>query len=238
MDWGDPHYDDAVARLPARARRAGIRISKLIVVGVSYSGFAAAQLVATHPELRPAALIIVDSYLDLRARFQASRPSGLTRQEIATVLGGTLDEKRAAYRARSPSHHLVGLAKAIRGGMRLVDVWSVNPEERNRYIGATCSRTANAEWLARLATLLRRPVDGYVTQLHHAEALWHHYPSLLGLAGLKTSGESLAARRFRFRPGAAPSPASFCPGQIRRSPTGVRYGQFRSSQDRPAVRHQ
>jgi pimeloyl-ACP methyl ester carboxylesterase len=226
MDWGDPQYDAAVAKLPERVRRAGIRISKLIVVGVSYTGFATAELVATHPDLRPAALIIVDSYLDLPARFQAAKPWRETRQEIATVLGGTLAERPAAYEARSPSHHLDGLAKAIRGGMRLVDVWSVDPEERKRYVGATCSRTSNAEWLSKLAMRLRRPVDGYVTQLEHAEALWHHYASLLAFAGLtRNSGDSLAVRRFRFRPGAPLSAASYCADQLHRSHDGILYGQ-------------
>jgi len=239
MDWGDPQYEAAVAKLPERARHAGILISKLIVVGVSYTGYATAELVATHPELRPAALIIVDSYLDLPARFEATKPGLITRKEIATVLGGTLAQKPAAYKARSPSHHLDGLATAIRGGMRLVDVWSVNPLERERYVGATCSRTANAEWLSKLATHLRRPVDGYVTQLQHAEALWHHYPSLLALAGLKpNTGDTLAFRRFQFRPGAPPSAASFCADQIHRSRTGVLYGQLGNNQARPTPRHQ
>lgn len=236
MDWGDPAYGAAVAKLPEQARRAGIRISDLILVGVSYTGYAAAQLVATHPELRPAALIVVDSYLDLPARFQASKPWLLTRKEIATVLGGTLAEKPRAYRARSPSHNLAGLAKAIRGGMRFVDVWSVNPKERDRYVGATCSRFANAEWLSRLATELGRPVDGYVTRLEHGEALWYHYPYLLGLTGLTRGGDDeLAVRRFRFRPGMTPNPASFCAGQVRRSPDGVLFGQLETDRSRPAI---
>lgn len=237
MDWGDPEYGAAVAKLPERARRAGVLISKLIVVGVSYTGYATAELVATHPELRPAALIVVDSYLDLPARFQAAKPWLMTRKEIASVLGGTLAQKPQAYKARSPSHHLDGLATAIRSGMRFVDVWSVNPLERERYVGATCSRTANAEWLSRLATHLRRPVDGYVTQLEHAEALWYHYPSLLALAGLKpNTGDALAVRRFQFRPGASPSTASFCADQIRRSRGGVLYGQVGSTGVRPSPR--
>src|SRR5262245_19850448 len=226
MDWGDPQYDAAVAKLPQRARRAGIRISRLILVGVSYTGFATAQLAATHPELRPAALIVVDSYLDLPARFQAAKPWFTTRKEIATVLGGTPTERPAAYRARSPSHHLDGLARAMRGGMRLVAVWSVHPLERKRYVGATCSRAANAEWLSRLATRLRRPVDGFVTRLQHASALWHHTPSLLALAGIaRNTRDVLPARHFLFRPGAPPSAASFCADQVHRSPTGVLYGQ-------------
>src|SRR5439155_11817800 len=50
-DWGDPAYDEAVAQLPGRLRSQGIKISKLVLVGVSYSGFANAELVATHPEM-------------------------------------------------------------------------------------------------------------------------------------------------------------------------------------------
>jgi hypothetical protein len=237
MDWGDPQYGTAVATLPERARRAGIRISKLILAGVSYTGYANAQLVATHPELHPAALIVVDSYLDLPARFQAAKPWRPTRKEIATVIGGTLAEKPAAYRERSPSHHLDGLAKAIRGGMRLVVVWTVSPAERIRYVGATCSRYASAEWLSKLASELRRPVDGYVTRLEHAKALWHHYPSLLALAGLERhSTDSRVFGRFRFRPGAPPSPESYCADQLHRDANGVLYGQLGSASKQPPPR--
>jgi pimeloyl-ACP methyl ester carboxylesterase len=62
-------YNAAAARLPAQLERSGVLVSKLVVIGVSYSGFANAELVATHPDLRPAALIVVDSFLDLTARF-------------------------------------------------------------------------------------------------------------------------------------------------------------------------
>ena len=50
-DWGNPAYDAAVARLPARIEARGVKVSKLIVVGVSYSGFANAELVASQPRL-------------------------------------------------------------------------------------------------------------------------------------------------------------------------------------------
>ena len=129
-DWGDPAYDSAVARVPDRLRAQGVKISKLIVVGVSYSGYANAELVATHPELRAAALIVVDSYLDLPARYLALPRHHETRREIERVLGGTLEARPAAYQARSPSHHLAGLAQAMRHGTRLVVVWSLAPEEK------------------------------------------------------------------------------------------------------------
>ena len=86
-DWGDPTYLATAARLPDRLRADGVKISELILVGVSYSGFANAELVATHPEMHPSALIIVDSYLDLSARFKALPPHHITREEIRGALG-------------------------------------------------------------------------------------------------------------------------------------------------------
>lgn len=209
-DWGDPQYLAAVARVPAQLRREGIQISKLVVVGVSYSGFGNAELVATHPELRPAALIVVDSYLDLPARYAALPPSHPTRKEIETALGGPLSARPSAYEARSPSHHLDGIARAIRDGMVLVDVWSVSAEEQHEFLGATCSRWANAEWLSRLATLLGRPVTGWVTQMPHAHALWDRGAGLLQLAGVADTTRPLNAKPFAFQPGKAPPPASYC----------------------------
>src|SRR5262249_15855689 len=50
-DWGDPAYDAAVALLPAQLEARGLKVSKLVVVGVSYSGFANAELVASQPRL-------------------------------------------------------------------------------------------------------------------------------------------------------------------------------------------
>lgn len=209
-DWGDPRYLAAAAKLPGRLRAQGVKVSELVLVGVSYSGFANAELVATHPELHPDALIVVDSYLDLRARFTALPATHETRAEIVSVLGGTPAEKPAAYAARSPSHHLGGLAKAIRQGMAFVDVWSVSAEERREFGGATCSALANARWLSDLATLLGHPVDGYVTRLPHAHALWDRGQGLLQLAGLWRTAKPLEARRVAFRPGAPPPPDSFC----------------------------
>jgi pimeloyl-ACP methyl ester carboxylesterase len=210
-DWGDPRYLDLVARLPGELRARGVRISKLIVIGVSYSGFANAELVATHPELHADALIVVDSYLDLAARFRALPLNHETRAEIETVLGGTPAEKPHEYAARSPSHQLAGLARAVEGGTQLVVVWSTSAAERREFRGATCSRLANAEWLARLATILRRPVTGYVTHLPHAHALWDRGRGLLALAGVGQTTKPLLARAVTFRPGAPPLPTSYCP---------------------------
>jgi hypothetical protein len=209
-DWGEPRYLAQVARLPARLRAQGIRISKLVVVGVSYSGFADAELVASHPEVGADALIVVDSYLDLAARFAALPLHHETRTEMETVLGGTPAQQPAAYRSRSPSHHLGGLAAAIRHGTHLVVDWSTSVGERHEFNGATCSRLANAEWLARLAGILGRPVTGYVTKLPHAHALWDRGQGLLALAGIAPASKPLDAHAVTFTPGAAPPRDSYC----------------------------
>lgn len=209
-DWGDPRYLALVARLPAQLREQGVLISKVVVIGVSYSGFANAELVATHPELHADALIVVDSYLDLAARFNALPLHHETRTEIETLLGGTPAAKPHEYASRSPSHHLAGLARAVRAGTHLVVVWSTSAGERREFRAATCSRLANAEWLARLATILRRPVTGYVTQMPHAHALWDRGQGLLALAGLRSTTRTLHARSVTFVPAAPPPPTSYC----------------------------
>ncbi len=209
-DWGDPAYDAAVAKLPAQLAASGVKIARLVVAGVSYSGYANAELVATHPELRPAALIVVDSYLDLPARYQALPPYHPTRTEMENALGGTPATAQAAYEARSPSHHLATLAGLIRGGMSFVDVWSVAASEQREFRGATCSLLANAQWLSRLAGLLGRPVTGYVTRLRHAHALWDRGQGLLALAGIRPTTRPLNARRVSFAPGAGVPPGSTC----------------------------
>jgi pimeloyl-ACP methyl ester carboxylesterase len=209
-DWGDPAYDAAAARLPAQLERSGVLVSKLVVIGVSYSGFANAELVATHPELRPAALIVVDAFLDLTARFEALPGYHPTRSEMETVLGGTPASAPQAYSARSPSHHLDALAEEIRRGMRFVDVWSVSPTEQREFLGATCSLAANARWLSQLATRLDAPVTGYVTHLRHAYALWDYGRGLLGLAGLRTAPPPRTAQAVTFEPRRAPPSGSYC----------------------------
>ena len=209
-DWGNPAYDAAVAQLPARIEARGVKVSKLIVVGVSYSGFANVELVASQPQLHPAALIMIDSYLDLAARFDALPPNHETRAEIIRAVGGTPAQVPAAYAQRSPSHHLATLAADIRSGMRFVDVWSVASSEVREFRGATCSEEANADWLGQLATVSGRPVAGYVTRLPHAYALWFHGRSVLRIAGIGRPAPRLRARRVLFRPG-TPAPAgSFC----------------------------
>jgi hypothetical protein len=209
-DWGNPAYDAAVARLPARIEARGVKVSKLIVVGVSYSAFANAELVASQPRLHPAALIMIDSYLDLAARFEALPPNHETRTEIVRAVGGTPAQVPDAYAERSPSHHLATLAADIRSGMRFVDVWSVAPSEVREFRGATCSEDASARWLAQLAGTAGRPVAGYVTELPHAHALWNHGRSVLRLAGIGRGAPLLPARRVKFRPGAPPPAASYC----------------------------
>jgi hypothetical protein len=209
-DWGDPAYDAAVARLPARVEAQGVKVSKLVVVGVSYSGFANAELVASQPRLHPAALVMIDSYLDLAARFNATTLNHPTRAEIERAVGGTPSQVPAAYARRSPSHHLGRLAAEIHSGMQFVDVWSVARSENHEFRGATCSLDANARWLAQLATILGRPVNGYATELKHAHALWDHGRGVLRLAGIPTTGPSLPARTVRFRPHGGVPRGSYC----------------------------
>ena len=209
-DWGDPRYLAAVALLPAKLRAQGVQISKLVLVGVSYSGYANVELVAVHPEIGAAALIVVDSYLDLTARFNALPRTHETRTEIETALGGTPVDRPAEYAARSPSHHLSGLAIAIRNGMQLVDVWSTSAAERREFAGATCSRLASAQWLANLATRLGHPVTGYVTQLQHAHALWDRGQGLLALAHIRPAAKELHARIATFAPGSPPPAWTYC----------------------------
>ncbi|MBV8396921.1 MAG: hypothetical protein JO064_11770 [Actinobacteria bacterium] len=209
-DWGDPAYDAAVAKLPAQLERSGVKVSQLVVVGVSYSGYANAELVATHPELHPAALVVIDSFLDLTARFDALPSYHETRKEIQTVLGGTPDQIPQTYQNRSPSYHLDGLAAAIRNGMKFVDVWSVSPEEKREFVGATCSPAANAQWLNKLAAHLGRPVTGWVTHLRHAYALWDYGRGVLALAGIGYALPPKTATAFTFTPGGTPPPGSYC----------------------------
>jgi pimeloyl-ACP methyl ester carboxylesterase len=209
-DWGDPAYDAAVATVPGLLRKQGVKISQLVVVGVSYSGYADAELVATHPELHPAALIVVDSFLDLRARYEALPADHPTRAEIVSVVGGTPEQRAAAYVARSPSGHLAGLATAIRNGMKLVVVWSLAASEVREFLGATCSRLADAQWLAELAQRLGRPVTGYVTHMPHAHALWDRGQGLLRLARVTATGRPLYAHPVTFSPDGEVPAGSYC----------------------------
>jgi pimeloyl-ACP methyl ester carboxylesterase len=209
-DWGDPGYLAAVAQLPEQLRRNGVKVSELILVGASYAGYAAAELVATHPQLHPRALIIVDSFLDLPSRFRALLPGQPTRTEMIRVLKGTLAQRPHIYKRRSPSDHLAGLAAAMRHGMRLLDIWSVAPMEAHEFNGGMCSPRSNAVWLRALARILHRPVTGYVTQLRHAFALWDWWRQLLALATLAPAEDTLPATPIIFRADQPIPPASYC----------------------------
>lgn len=209
-DWGDPRYLDAVARLPRQLEEEGVKISELILVGASYAGYAVAELAATHPELHPRALIIIDGFLDLADRFRALAPGQPTRTELIQALGGTLTQRPGSYRQRSPSSHLAGLAEDVRRGMRILDVWSVAPSAAREFDGAMCSLHSNAFWLRRLARILHRPVIGYVTQLRHAYALWYWWPQLLGLARLAPVTGRLPVVAVVLRAGHAIPPGSYC----------------------------
>lgn len=211
QDWGDPRYLRYVASVPAQLRADGIKIAKLVLIGVSYSGYAVAQLLATHPELRPDALVVVDSYLDLAARYRATREGRPTRRELKRALRGTPAQRPAAYAARSPSHHLGGLATAVRNGTELVVAWSVSPLEKQEFFGATCSRDANARWLARLATILGEPVLGHVSRLRHAQLLRRWGTGLAALAGVAApTATLLPAEPILFEPGQRPPWRSYC----------------------------
>jgi pimeloyl-ACP methyl ester carboxylesterase len=209
-DWGDVGYLDAVARLPDQLRKEGVKVSELVLVGASYAGYAAAELAATHPELHPRALIIVDSFLDLPERFRALVPGQPTRAEMIRVIGGTLAQRSLSYEHRSPSHHLGGLATAMRHGMLLLDVWSVAPSGAHEFNGGMCSLGSNAYWLQRLSRILHRPVVGYVTKLRHAVALWDWWRQLLGLARLAPTTGALPATAISFQAADPIPPRSYC----------------------------
>jgi pimeloyl-ACP methyl ester carboxylesterase len=209
-DWGDPKYLDAVARAPRELTEKGLHISELILVGASYAGYAAAELAATHPELHPRALIVVDSFLDLPERFTALHPGQPTRAEMIRVLGGTPAQRPSTYEQRSPSDHLAGLAAAMRHGMRLLDVWSVAEKEAREFNGGMCTIRSNAYWLRRLSRILHHPVTGYVTELRHAVALWDWWRQLLALAHLAPAEGALPATPVTFRAGRPIPSASYC----------------------------
>ena len=184
-DWGNPAYDAAVARLPARIEAHGVKVSKLnrgrrLVLGLRQRrarrvAAAAASRGADHDRQ----LIVSPA-----ARYAALPAGHRTAAEIVRSVGWTVDQVPDAYAARSPSHHLAGLAAHIRSGMRFVDIWSLAPSEAHEFRGATCSVDANARWLGQLATVAGHPVAGYVTQLQHAHALWEHGRSVLRLAAI------------------------------------------------------
>ena len=166
LDWGDPRY---LADLADAARTLHGQVGgKLVLIGTSYSGFGVATLASHHPELRPDRVVIIDSYLDLVARRQALPDWHPTAREIDAETGGSAAELRRR------SVGVDGLARLVRNGTELVDVWSISESERRYFRGATCDRDASAATLARLAQKLGRPVPAWVTLNKHAHTLWHH----------------------------------------------------------------
>ena len=164
LDWGDPRY---LARLAATAKALNRSVGgRLLLVGVSYSGFGVATLATHHPELRPDRLIVIDSYFDLAARRRRLPDRHETAREIDLVTGGSPAE--LTRRSASPE----GLARLLRAGTRLTVVWSVSEHERRFFNGATCARDASAQTLADVARLLGRPVPAWVTRTRHGVNLW------------------------------------------------------------------
>jgi pimeloyl-ACP methyl ester carboxylesterase len=194
LDWGDPAYLASFARkIQALHRTVG---GKLVLIGVSYSGFGVATLASHHPELRPDRLIVIDSYLDLVARRTSLPPTHPTAREIDAETGGSV----TALRERTVS--VAGLARLAQQGTQLTVIWSTSPDEQREFAGATCDRTANASVLARLANALGTHVSGWVTQNRHGHDLWDRGQAIM--AG-KTPGVEVT-----FRPGAAIPTGAYC----------------------------
>src|SRR5262249_16813773 len=105
---------------------------------------------------------------------------------------------------------LDGLAREIRNGTRLVVAWSIAPEEKREFYGATCARNANAQWLAQLATMTKRSVSGYVSRLVHAQLLHQWGVELAGLAGIGPPPALLPVDVITFQPGQPPPRRSYC----------------------------
>jgi pimeloyl-ACP methyl ester carboxylesterase len=166
LDWGNPAYLSSLSRkVIAWHRRVG---GKLVLIGVSYSGFGVATLASHHPELHPDRLIVIDSFLDLVERRAALPSTHNTARDIDRETGGSLAELRA--RSVSPS----ALAQLVNSGTQLSVIWSVAPSEKRTFNGATCDAAANAAVLLRAADALGRPVSGWVTESQHGHDLWDH----------------------------------------------------------------
>lgn len=194
LDWGDPAYLDDFARTIERThRRVG---GELVLIGVSYSGYGVATLASHHPELRPDRLIVIDSYLDLVSRRRQLPDRHETAVEIDAETGGSAAE----LRRRSVS--VPGLARLVRSGTALTFVWSIAPEEKRFFNGATCDRDASAATLARLARELERPVPAWVTIAPHGHTLWGH--------GAAIVEGRVPGRRVVFPPTGAIPPGSVC----------------------------
>jgi pimeloyl-ACP methyl ester carboxylesterase len=164
LDWGNPGYLKSLASTIHEVHREiG---GRLVIVGVSYSGFGVAALASHHPELRPDRLIIIDSYLDLIARRRHSPNGSLIATEIDNETGGS----EAELRRRSVL--VDGLAELVRSGTELVPLWTISDQERRLFRGATCDRTASAGAIAELARRLDREVPVWITYTEHGHNLW------------------------------------------------------------------
>jgi hypothetical protein len=193
LDWGNPAYLAALAKAAATLhRRVG---GRLVLIGVSYSGFGVATLATHHPELRPDRLIVIDSYFDLVAR----RRLLPDRHETALEIDGEVGRALAALRRRSASAR--GLARLVAAGTDLTVIWSISDDERRRFNGATCGRDASAATLAVVASELQRPLRAWVTRTRHGQNLWRH--------GARIVRGSNPGRKVLFRPGAIPA-GSYC----------------------------
>jgi hypothetical protein len=194
LDWGNPAYLDALAAsAQAEHRRTG---GRLVLAGVSYSGYGVAVLAARHPELRPDQLVVVDSYFDLVARRRALPPLHTTAREIDDETGGTTEA--LSRRSVEPA----ALARLVRGGTHLSVVWTVSEDEAREFNGATCDSAAAAGTLAGVARILGRPVEGWVTRTRHGVNLWRYGSGIL--AG------NPPGRRMVFRPGGEIPAAAVC----------------------------
>ena len=191
LDWGNPAYlASFAAKIEALHRAVG---GRLLLIGVSYSGFGVATLASHHVELHPDRVIVIDSYLDLVARRNALPRSHETAREIDAETGGS----HAALQQRSVD--ISGLAALVRDGSQLTVIWSVSQSEQREFAGATCDRSANAGVLEKLATTLHRPVTAWVTHSRHGHDLWDNGRAIV--AG------RVPGQRVTLRP-AAPIPAN------------------------------
>ena len=194
LDWGNRAYLARLARLAASMhRQVG---GKLVLIGVSYSGFGVATLAAHHPELRPDRLIVIDSYFDLLAR----RRLLPDRHETAVEIDGEAGTSPAAVASRSATG--AALARLVRAGTDLTVIWTISEDERRRFNGATCGRDASAATLARAAEALGRPVNAWVTRSGHGRNLWRF--------GARIVRGWEPGTRITFAPGRGIPPRAVC----------------------------
>jgi hypothetical protein len=194
LDWGNPAYLARLSRLAASQHRK-VR-GKLVLIGVSYSGFGVASLAARHPELRPDRLIVIDSYFDLVAR-RRLLPDG---HETAVEIDGEAGTDSAALASRSAG--AAALARLVRAGTDLTVIWTISEDERRRFNGATCGRDASAATLARVAQALGRPIDAWVTRSGHGRNLWRF--------GARIVRGFEPGRKVTFAPGRGVPPGAVC----------------------------